>query len=494
MPEEYINFLNEEELFKKKFKRKKTVKIIMTLCVVFTTVALVYSLNVLLIKTSSAGSASGNGEQNDSFFVHYIFNSLKKINILDQIGGLIESKSKSLKGEDEDRINILILGVGGGNHEGAELTDTIMLASLKPSTKQASLISIPRDLFVPIKDYGWYKINSANAIGEQQGEGKGIELTEAVVENITGLPIHYFVKIDFDGFERLIDDVGGICLNVENNLIDYQYPIIGKEDDYPISSRYQYLNIEKGNKCMDGSLALKYARSRHGLGAEGNDFARARRQQNVLAAVKEKVVSFKTLLNPQRIIKIIDNLKDNLKTDLSVTEILKIANLSKDIGMNKVAKKVLDSSPDGLLRDNYVTVEGGVNMYVLQTKSGDFQDIKNLAGNVFKEADVLKETVDASQENAEIEIKNGTTIPGLAYQTSMDLKNNNFNIGKIGNAEKQNFTKTIIYTLAPDKFKNTISFLQKEFDADVLFNYPVWMQDNNASSTADIIVVLGKEG
>ncbi len=419
MPEEYINFLNEEELFKKKFKREKTAKIIMALCVVFTTVALVYSLNVLLIKTSSAGNETGNSEQDDNFFAHYIFNSLKKINILDQIGGLIETKTKSLKGEEDDRINILILGVGGGNHEGPQLADTLMLASLKPSTNQASLISIPRDLFVPIKDYGWYKINSANVFGEQQGEGQGIELTKQVVENITGQPIHYFVRIDFDGFEQLIDDVGGICLNVENNLIDYQYPIRGKEDVYPISSRYEYLNIEKGDKCMDGSLALKYARSRHGLGVEGNDFARARRQQNVLAALKEKVVSFKTLLNPQRIIKIIDNLKDNLKTDLSVSEILKLANLSKDIEMNKVAKKVLDSSPEGLLMDNYIAANDGLNMYVLQTKSGDFSGIKNLAENIFSEVKVLEETADATKEDAEIEIKNGTKIPGFPYQASI---------------------------------------------------------------------------
>ncbi|MFH1192320.1 MAG: LCP family protein [bacterium] len=494
MPEEYINFLNEEELFRKKFKRKKTAKIAMTLCVVFTTVALVYSLNALLVKTSSARSANSNTGENDNFFAHYIFNSLKKINILDQLGNFIEIKSKSLKGEEDDRINILILGVGGGNHEGPQLADTIMLASLKPSTKQASLISIPRDLYVPIKDYGWYRINSANAFGEQSGEGKGVELTREVVENITGQSINYFVRIDFDGFEKLIDAVGGICLNVENNLIDYQYPIRGKECAYPISSRYEYLNIEKGDKCMDGSLALKYARSRHSLGVEGNDFARARRQQNVLTALKEKIVSFKTLLNPQRIIKIIDNLKDNLKTDLSVAEILKLANLSKDIEMNKVAKKVLDNSPEGLLIDHYIAVEDGVNMYVLQTKSGDFHAIKNLAENIFSETDVLAETADAAKETAEIEIMNGTKIPGLAYQASMDLKSNNFNIAKVGNAEKQNFTKTIIYTLESDKFKNTISFLQKELDADVLFNYPVWMQESTASSTADIVIVLGKEG
>lgn len=487
---EYINFLKEEEVFKKGFRRKKLAKFIVTFMVVIATVVVVYSLNVLLIRSSS-GDGKGAQTADGASFISGLFNSLKKINILDQLGGIVEIGRSGLSGEENNRVNILLLGIGGGSHEGSQLSDTIILAGLDTLNKRAGMISIPRDLLVPIPEYGWYKINSANAFGEQKGEGRGIDLSKAVVESITGQEINYYVRIDFSGFEKLIDDLGGICMDVENNLIDYQYPILGKEYDYPISSRYEYLHIDKGWQCMDGALALKYARSRHGIGGEGSDFARARRQQILLAAIKDKVFSFKTFLDPQKVIKILDNLRDNIKTDLKVSEIVRLAKLSSDIDIKKITKKVLDNSFESPLQDDMIETEGGAKAYVLKTRTGDFSEIQSIAANLFIEEETKEEAAPALTEKAAIEIQNGTKISGLAYTTSLDLRKTDLNIIKIGNALKQNYEKTVIYGLAPDKFQNTVNLLKEKLKADVLYGLPVWM--DNASTTADIIIVLGRE-
>lgn len=485
----YINFLNEDELFKKKCKRKKFWKFGITLMAVLAALTTVYSLNILLINSSSAKSEAF-AETSDSF-VSRLLSPFKKINIMDQLGELIDLNGVSLEGEAGDRINFLLLGIGGKNHEAGELTDTIILASLKPSTMEAGLISIPRDLLVPISGYGWYKINSANAFGEMREEGMGIKLAKETVENITGENIHYYIKVDFAGFEKFIDILGGVCLDIENNLDDYQYPIKGKENDYPISSRYKYLHIEKGRQCMDGSLALKYARSRHAVGREGSDFARAKRQQNLIGAVKEKTISYKTFLNPQKIIQILNNLNENIKTNLTVSEIVRLIKMSKGIDIGKVVMRVLDNSIEGPLTDNFIELEEGGNMYALTTRTGDFSEIKKIAEDIFVEARVKGIMASASDERAKVEILNGTKIPGWAYQTSVELKNARIEVIKIGNATAQDRKKTVAYAPMPDDFSQTLKLLSKKFDAEVIYGFPEGM--DKASTTADIIIILGKE-
>src|SRR3989338_8508021 len=117
-----------------------------------------------------------------------------------QLKHLVASGDRELAGEADDRINVLLLGMGGLDHDGPFLTDTMMVASFKPSTKQVALISLPRDLLVPIPGSGWRKINYANAIGETEHPGQGGELAAKVVNQVLGIPIHYYVRIDFAGF------------------------------------------------------------------------------------------------------------------------------------------------------------------------------------------------------------------------------------------------------------------------------------------------------
>ena len=207
---------------------------------------------------------------------HYSQDANSKLNktlgFLGQIKQFAENRNKTLEGEKDDRINILIMGMGGKYHEGSYLTDTIMIASIKPSTKQVSLVSLPRDLQVEIPGYGWRKINNANAFGEINNEGYGAELARQVVEKSFDMDIHYYIRIDFTGFEEIVDSLNGIDVMVDSAFTDYQYPTEDK--------KYQIVSFRAGPQTMYGEEALKYARSRHsGMNGEGSDFARSKRQQ-----------------------------------------------------------------------------------------------------------------------------------------------------------------------------------------------------------------------
>ena len=243
-----------------------------------------------------------------------------------------------LKGEGDGRVNILILGIGGEGHEAPNLSDTIMVMSIDPKTKDAAMLSVPRDLYVKIpataktgQQYG--KINAANAYG-------GPELSARVVSNVIGVPIHYYVLVDFSGFRSAIDAVGGVDINVPTAIYDPSYPCDNERGGYcPFK-------IAAGPQHMDGIVALRYARSRHST----SDFDRAARQQLVISALRTKALQLSTLTNPVKLSNLIDSLGSHVKTDIQAKEITKLAGLAKDIDVSKMPQKVLDTdSKDALL-------------------------------------------------------------------------------------------------------------------------------------------------
>lgn len=239
----------------------------------------------------------------------------------------------SLK-NDNGRTNILILGTGGAEHDGPNLTDTMIIISAvtkfddkTATTSPITLISIPRDIYI---DSINNKINAAYDLA-------GLPLTKEIVGQVTGLPIHYAAKIDFSVFEKVIDILGGLDVNVTNVLDDYYYPIDGKENDncgltqtavvidevmaakaYPC--RYEHLHFDAGLQHMDGKTALKYVRSRHADWPEGSDFARSKRQQIVIKAVKDKAFSGTNFLNVSKDLEIYNQIRANIDTDFDFSQ------------------------------------------------------------------------------------------------------------------------------------------------------------------------------
>jgi LCP family protein required for cell wall assembly len=381
--------------------------------------------------------------------------------------------------------------MGGEGHDGAYLTDTIMLASLKPSTKQVALISIPRDLTAPVS--GWRKINSVNAYAEQQTPGSGGEATTKAIDELLQTPITYYIRVDFAGFERIIDEIGGVEINVENTFDDYTYPIEGQEDNPNYYSRFEHLHFDAGLQKMDGALALKYARSRHALGSEGSDFARARRQQLLLEAVKEKLLSRQTLLNPVILGKLINEFNKDISTNLSTWEILRFWDLFKDVKREQIINKVLSDAPDGLL----VSSTGQDGAYILIPRSGNFAEIKNMVQTIFETSpskSLTNKVIEPITDEAKVFIANGTWITGLASKTSSTVAQYQFRVAGTGNAVERNYEQTVVYDLSYGQKNESLNILKKITGATQAFNSPAWLEQYKTGETkSDFLLILGTD-
>lgn len=318
---------------------------------------------------------------------------------------LIFDKSVDLK-QTDSRINILILGIAGANHEGPNLTDTIILASLDKKNNKVTLSSIPRDLWMPDLTGNGKKINSAYAFGEEKRKGGGLSLTKAAVGKITGQDVDYAIRIDFSGFIKAIDIVGGLDINVDNAFDDYQYPISGKEDDtcglaeedikafsatdsaeedirQKFPCRYKHLRFDKGLTHMNGETALEFVRSRHATGAEGSDFARSKRQEKVINATKEKLLSAQTLINPAKILNLYEILKESLDTDVKQEEFDDFIRLAQKLQKAKIQSAIIDTGDEetkrpGLLINPPITKEYNYEWVLIpRLGNGNFSEIQN---------------------------------------------------------------------------------------------------------------------
>lgn len=332
------------------------------------------------------------------FFVLLIGVGLIKVGqYLPVLWDLIAKNDIQLKHASPDKtINMLLLGVGGGTHDGPDLTDTIIFASVDPNNKKVTLVSIPRDLWEP---HLHAKINSAYTYAEEQQSGSGLDYTKKLVSNMLGQPIDYSVKLDFGGFVKAVDMAGGLDINVDHTFDDYQYPIEGKEadscglTDETIASlsaqvasgsateneafpcRYEHLHFTQGPTHMDGVTALKYVRSRHASGKEGSDFARSKRQEKVINAFKEKIFSAGTLLNPVKVVNLLSVLKDSIKTDIKESEYDDFAHLAEKMKGAKISSAIIDTGDQsedryGLLINPPMGPEYG-NQWVLSPRLGN---------------------------------------------------------------------------------------------------------------------------
>ncbi len=249
------------------------------------------------------------------------------------VAKLLVNTGVELKSQ-EGRTNILLLGISGGTHAGADLTDTILVLSLDIKKKTMAMISVPRDLWSDtLKD----KVNSAYYYGEEKKEGGGLTLTKVIVKDMVGLPIHYVLLIDFSGFESIIDIVGGVNIMVPKAFTDTEFPIAGRENDLcdgdpTFACRYESVSFDSGSQHMDGETALTYIRSRHADGDEGSDFARGRRQQEVLVALQETLKNPSTWLPPSRAFTLFEAFDRASQTDMRIGELATVGKVIMKIG------------------------------------------------------------------------------------------------------------------------------------------------------------------
>lgn len=279
-----------------------------------------------------------------------------------------------LVGEKEDSINILLLGIGGEGHDGPYLTDSIIVAQIKPSTQSVALSAIPRDFLVESHSLGATKINAIFAEGmggnNKDWDASGKRIREAV-EKLSGLTIPYFAVLDFSGFEKAIDEVGGLDITIDTTFTDYTYPDSGTGYLPPVT-------FKAGTEHMNGRRALIFSRSRHAPGSEGTDFARSVRQQKVISAFKEKVVNLNLITDLNSLQKLLNIFASHFHTNLSPGEILKLYSIGKDVPRANIVTASL--SPESRLICDLVLAESGA--YVLVPCPGKSDaDIKFLFTN-----------------------------------------------------------------------------------------------------------------
>jgi LCP family protein required for cell wall assembly len=385
-----------------------------------------------------------------------------------------------LRGEGDGRINVLLLGRGGDGHEGADLTDTILIASIDPIHKHAALLSIPRDLYVQTDSLGAMKINAvfANAKnrvlnGEQvssqaeKAETAGLEELEKVIEQTVGIPMHYHAAIDFEGFKQAVDAVGGVEINVTNPVHEVMH----------IDGRRYMLDVKKGHQKFDGFRALAYSRSRYT--SQRGDFDRSERQRTLLMGLKDKVFSLGTLGNPAKLNQMLNAFGSRVRTNLSMDELLRVYEIGQEIDTGKIESIGLADEDH-----NYLTTAmlNGQSVVIPRAGVNDYKEIQSFIRNKLRDGFL-------ANEDATIAVYNGTYIAGLGARTAEDLKSYGYKVPQVGDAPSKGYQDTAIVDLRGGSNKYTRRYLERRFRTNMVSKLP---DTSIQTGSADFVIILGQ--
>jgi LCP family protein required for cell wall assembly len=429
-----------------------------------------------------------------SFFIYktnYVANKItfgQENGILDTIKSLSPSGQEKLRGENEGRINILLLGIAGHGKPGQNLTDTIMIASVNPKTNQTAFISLPRDLYVKIPQTQiTMKINSAYQYGLNSSETKkeSAETIKGIISDITGLDINYYVILNFDGFTKIIDTVGGINIMNERDIYDARYP----GPNYS----YETFELKKGFHKLDGATALKYARERHD--DPDGDFGRSQRQQQILEATKNKVFSAPTMMNVFAVNDIFNALGDNVKTDIAPDDFESFWELAKKTNVNNMNTVVIDAwNKDSLLKVSHINTAKG-RAFILIPRVGNWSETRELAQNAFDLEKIRRRKGEIAQENASIVLINKSGDPALEEKIKK-LLNENFgykNVATVRNFDQNTEKETLVYDLGSKIIPFTTDEIISKLPARLAGQLSDKYRKNIENISTDMVLILGSD-
>ena len=337
--------------------------------------------------------------------------------------------------ESQQRVNILVLGIDQRPGETVACrTDTMILVSVSPKDMSASLLSIPRDLWVPIRHpkHPEDRINTAHLWGEIENyPGGGPELAKDTVQYNFGVPVHYYMRINFTGFEQIIDRIGGIEVDVPMTIHDVKYPA----PDYS----YMTFHIDAGRQFLDGATALKYARTRQG-GGDG-DFTRMQRQQQVILAIRNRALSLPNLpqLLPQ-LPQLYRDMGDSIETDIPTQMMFTLAMWAQKIEGENIHMETIDR------RMTYDFWTGDGRLVLAYDREKARPIIESLFSDPTPEATAsdITHTSHLEAENARVVVYNGTSTEGLATTVASFLNMQGINTVQVGNADRFDYPRTLI--------------------------------------------------
>jgi LCP family protein required for cell wall assembly len=364
-----------------------------------------------------------------------------------------------------ERVNILLLGIDRRPSEKCPCrTDTMILVSLDPKTLSASVVTIPRDLYISIPGVGENRINTANFYGESNKyPGGGPGLAKQTVEYNLGRRVHYYVLVDFAGFKKAIDTLDGIDITVPKTIDDPCYPT----DDF----KCLQLHIPAGKIHMNGELALQYARTRH----QDGDFDRSKRQVQVLMAVRDKALRLDIL---PKLPQLLQTMRGTVETDLAPQEILALAQIAAKVKTENIKTASIDDTMTLEIR----TSTGADVLWPLRDKIGQLMD------RYIPQDNGMATMGRVQQEGARVLVLNGTKNATLAESTAKFLQSQGFQISAYGNADRFDYAKTVLIDYRGTKTA-TVTSLVWTFHID-----PQNIRSNrNVKSDEDIRLILGAD-
>lgn len=376
--------------------------------------------------------------------IKFNFNNLLNIAWFNLNFDNLKSNTNIKKSED-GKTNILIIGRWWKENDAPELTDSIIIASINYDKKMLSMFSVPRDLYI---DYpSWYKgrINETYSrwLNKNGKASEGIESLKEVLKKITWEDIHYYINLDFDWFRKIIDTIGWVDINVPKAIIDTSYP--GK-------THYETFKISAWPQTLDGITALKYARSRHST----SDFDRSLRQQAIVKAIREKILSLWILTSPSKIKSIYSIIKQHIVSDLDASQIINLSLYVKDLPKENLVSSNLNDTcfygssvceKWGFLivppRDQFGWASVLLQEWAGYNSLSDYSSIEKYTNLIFNYPKVYT-------ENLKINIFNSTKVSWLANIVWDNFKKYWFNIpdkNSVWNTSWEKYTKSkILYT------------------------------------------------
>lgn len=359
-------------------------------------------------------------------------------------------------------INILLLGTDDRPDEhGPPRTDTIILLTLDPQTNTAGMLSLPRDLWVPIPGFDFNaKINTAYGLGETRTDNGGAQLVMDTVSQLIGRPIDYYVRINFQGFVQTIDLIGGIDVMVPKTIHDDQYPTA----DYG----YEIFHLDAGQHHLDGETALKFARTRHG----DDDYGRARRQQDVIRAVADKVLRADMIasLLPKAWM-LVSTMRSSIDTNIPMLVQYELAGYMGAAALQDIRQEVLDSR----YGEEVMSEEKG---WILVP---DREKVRAAVDKFFRPPG-------ADPRWVRIEVLNGTGEQGVAAQTRDYLQAQGWQVVAIGDADRSDYSKTLVvnYGVPETIIQRVSQDLALQPDASTL-------KGLSSSQPIDLRIVVGRD-
>jgi LCP family protein required for cell wall assembly len=383
------------------------------------------------------------------------------------------------------RVTVLIVGLrGGDSNENCPLcTDTMILLTIDPVSKTAGMLSIPRDMWVSIPGFSYGKLNSAYTLGElYKLPGGGPGLTIQTVENFVGIPIQYYAQVDFDAFASMIDDIGGVCMNVPVQV------------DAGVLYEHGTTIIKPGYQCLSGKVALGYARTRDiSQGVTGGDVERSQNQQRVIMAIRDKVLSNLPALVTQAV-PLYNQISSGVHTNLTLDDILRLAMLAKDIPAGSIQQGVIDYT---MMQDGK-TVVNGLTVDILRPFPDKIRELvdKIFGGGSLAPAASGDPTQLMQQEAARVLVINGSGESGIAQKTADYLKGQGMNVTGAGNMsaypDKYNYpplpdrTMLIVHAGKPYTIKYLMTLMKLTNANQLVFDF-------DPAAPADIMLVVGMD-